>query len=159
MRFEQGWLFSFGETFAGVSHPLNTLVGWTVLGQLTAAQKLSISFQEAHGKITVRGLWESSFFRERDGHGGELEVSPLDALQEFCSPSPGSSWFCINFPFTPLKCLLSDSKICMKLGEDVNRQQHPWRSGRTWTEGGSEPAGFAGRARFLPEGSGSRSCW
>lgn len=116
MRFEQeqatlGWPFPLLGCLPASPILLNTLVGWRVLSQLTAAQKLSIGLQEAHGEITINGLYDLSLSSERDGHGGKLEMSPPGVLQEFSSPRPISFWLCINFPFTQLKCLTSDSKI------------------------------------------------
>lgn len=81
-------------------------------------------------------------------------MSPPGALGEFSSPRPSPFWFCINIPITELKCLMSDSEMGMKLGEDVRRQQHPRRSGKTQRGAGSELARFAGHTRFMPKGSG-----
>lgn len=49
---------TFG-VFTSFSYP-SEHIGWRVLGQLTALQKLSIGLQEAHGEMTVNGLYEIS---------------------------------------------------------------------------------------------------
>jgi len=116
MRFEQeratlAWPFPLLGRLAASPTPLNMLVGWRVLVQLTAAQKRSISLQEAHGEVTIHELYEISFFCGRGGRGGELGVSPPGALRKFSSARPSSFRFCVNFPFTQLKRPVPDSKI------------------------------------------------
>lgn len=101
------WLIWRNEVWATAGNPTfgvlatftysSKQVGWLKV------QKLSINLQKTHGEITINGLYEMSFFWERDGNDGELDLSPSGALQESGSPISSSFLFCINFPFTQHK--------------------------------------------------------